>query len=154
MWTKAIEAIRKSSPDAKVYIGCDSVRTRVKKGVWLATYSTVVVLHHPRDGCNIFHNNTEMPEYGNIKQRMLNEVGFAVAAATEVIDHLQGRTLEIHLDINTDPVYKSSSAVKEAIGWVQGTTGITPKLKPDSWCASHVSDHVVRGKLNKSKQGS
>ena len=34
MWEKAIEAIRKSSPNAKVYIGCDSVRTRIKQGVW------------------------------------------------------------------------------------------------------------------------
>jgi len=87
-----------------------------------------------------------MPEYGNIKQRMLNEVSHAAEAAAAVIDHLQGRTLEIHLDINTDPVYKSSVAVKEAIGWIQGMTGITPKLKPDAWASTHVSDHIVRGK--------
>jgi len=146
MWTKAIEAIKKSSPESRIYIGCDSVRTRIRKGVWEATYCTVVIVHHPRDGCSIFHENTVMPEYGSIKQRMLNEVSFAASAAAEVIEHIDGRVLEIHLDINTDPLYKSSVAVKEAIGWIQGMTGITPKLKPDAWASTHVSDHIVRGK--------
>jgi uncharacterized protein len=145
-WDKAIQAIQKASPQAKVYVGCDSVRTRMSKGVWQATYDTVVVLHHPRDGCNIFNKRDVIPDFGNIRMRMMSEVGFAAEAASAIVDHLQGRYMEIHLDINTDPQYKSSVAVKEAVGWIRGQLGITPKLKPEAWAATCVSDHFARGR--------
>jgi predicted RNase H-related nuclease YkuK (DUF458 family) len=85
-----------------------------------------------------------MPDYGNIKQRLLTEVQFAVATATEVIDVLGKRHMEIHLDINPNPKHKSSVAVKEALGWVKGSLGIDAKIKPDSFAATHAADHVVR----------
>jgi predicted RNase H-related nuclease YkuK (DUF458 family) len=147
MWTKAIEAIKRSSPESAVYIGCDSVRSKVKgMNRWQAVYSSVIVLHHPRDGCNIFSHDVIEEDYGNIKTRMLNEVNHATQTALAVIDYLDGRRMEIHLDINTDPKYKSSVAVKEAIGWVRGMFMQDPILKPDAWAASYVGDHIARGK--------
>lgn len=140
----AKKAIIQSSDSSSVYIGCDSIRFK-KNGRWFAKYSTVVVLHRDsRHGCQIYHTSEDMEDYGNIKQRMLNEVSYAVTAATEIIEILGNRHLEIHLDINPDPKHKSNVAVKEAIGWVRGTTGIDPKIKPHSWCATHAADHVVR----------
>jgi predicted RNase H-related nuclease YkuK (DUF458 family) len=31
-----------------------------------------------------------------------------------------------------------------AVGYVQGMTGILPKVKPEAWAASCVSDHFVK----------
>lgn len=144
MIEKAKEAIINSSSSSSVYIGCDSIRFK-KNGRWMAKYSTVIVVHKDsRHGCQIFHKNEDMEDYGNLKQRLLNEVSFAVNAALEIMDVLGDRHLEIHLDINPNPRHKSNVAVKEAIGWVRGSLGIDPQIKPFSWCATHAADHVVR----------
>ena len=72
------------------------------------------------------------------------EVQLAVAAATEVIDVLGDRHMEVHLDINPDPKHKSNVAVKEALGWVKGSLNLDAKIKPASFAATHAADHAVR----------
>jgi predicted RNase H-related nuclease YkuK (DUF458 family) len=85
-----------------------------------------------------------MPDYGNLKQRLLTEVQYAVATATEIIEVLGNRHMEIHLDINSDPKHKSNVAVKEALGWVKGSLNMDAKIKPASFAATHAADHAVR----------
>ena len=146
MFEKAIEAIIESSKDSSVYVGCDSVCFK-KNGVWYARYATVVILHHAtRHGASIYHDVQILPDFRNIKTRMMNEVMFATNAALEIVDFLEGRHMEIHLDINPNPKHKSNVAMKEAMGYVLGNTGIQPMLKPDAWAASHASDHCARQK--------
>jgi len=149
MWTDALAAIKASTLDSSIYVGCDSVRYK-KNGIWYAKYATVVIIHHStRHGASLYHNIDILPDYGQLKPRLLNEVMFAVNAALEIVDHLEGRAIEIHLDLNTDPKHKSNIAVSEAIGYVIGNMGFRPKVKPFSWAASHASDHCARGKLKK-----
>lgn len=137
-------AILESSQNSSVYIGADSIRHK-KNGQWYAKYSTVIVVHmDSKRGCKLFHNSVDMPDYGNLRQRLLNEVMYAIEAATEIIDHLGDRHLEIHLDVNPDPKHKSSVAVKEALGYVKGTLGLDAKIKPASFAATHAADHAVR----------
>ena len=144
MIEEAKQAILDSSPSSSVYIGCDSIRFRKNK-MWYAKYSTVVIVHmDSKKGCRLFHQSVDIPDYGNIKQRLLMEVQFAVETATAVIDVLGERYMEIHLDINPNPKHKSNIAVKEALGWVKGSLGIDAKIKPDSFAATHAADHVVR----------
>ncbi len=144
MYEDAKQAILTSSPQSSVYIGCDSIRYK-KNGQWFAKYSTVIILHKDsRHGSKLFHESVDMPDYGNLKQRLLNEVSFAVTAATEIIDVLGDRHMEVHLDINPDPKHKSNVAVKEALGWVRGSLGIDAKIKPHGFAATHAADHVVR----------
>lgn len=153
MFEDAKRAIAASSPDSSVYVGCDSVRFK-KNGKWFARYATVVIVHYAsRHGASIFHDIQVLPEYdhkkekgGNTKVRIVQEAMFAGMAAAELVDVLDGRYLEIHLDINPDPKYKSNVALTEAIGYVLGTTGVKPKVKPHAWAASHASDHCARGK--------
>lgn len=148
MYAKAKAAILSSSPQSSVYIGCDSIRFK-KNGQWFAKYSTVIILHmDSKKGCQLFHESVDLPDYGNLKQRLLTEVQFAVTAATEIIDVVGDRHLELHLDINPNPKHKSNVAVKEALGWVRGSLGMDAKIKPNAWAATHCGDHVVRGKLN------
>lgn len=138
------EAIRRSSAHSSVYVGCDSIRHRRKDG-WIARYSTVVVLHHDSNrGCKIFYDSVDLPDYGNLKQRLLNEVSFAVNAASEIVDVIGKRSLEIHIDVNPNPAHKSNVAVKEALGWVRGSLGLDAQIKPNAWAATHAADHAAR----------
>lgn len=144
MIEEAKKAILESSKESSVYIGCDSIRFR-KNGMWHAKYSTVVIVHmDSKRGCKLFHESQDMPDFGNLKQRLLNEVQFAVMTATEILDVLGDRHMEIHLDINPNPKHKSSVAVKEALGWVKGSLGLDAKIKPSSFAATHAADHAVR----------
>jgi len=143
MIKEAKEAISNSSKTSSVYVGSDSVRYR-KGDIWYAKYSTVVVLHMDSNrGCQLFHETTDLRDYGNLKQRLLTEVSFAIAAATEILDVLDNRHMEIHLDINTNNKHKSSVAVKEALGYVRGSLNMEPKLKPYAFAATHAADHLV-----------
>ena len=144
MYEEAKQAIIASSLQSSVYIGCDSIRFRKNKQ-WYAKYSTVIIVHmDSKKGCRLFHESVDMPDYGNLKQRLLMEVQLAVAAATEVIDVLGNRHMEVHLDINPDPKHKSNVAVKEALGWVKGSLNLDAKIKPLSFAATHAADHAVR----------
>lgn len=144
MIEEAKQAIRESSSESSVYIGCDSIRFKKNK-TWYAKYSTVIIVHmDSKHGCRLFHESIDMPDYGNLKQRLLTEVQMAVSTATEILDVLGKRHMEIHLDINPNPAHKSSVAVKEALGWVKGSLGLDAKIKPSSFAATHAADHAVR----------
>ena len=144
MYEEAKQAILKSSPQSSVYIGCDSIRFKKNKQ-WYAKYSTVVIVHiDSNKGCRLFHESVDMPDYGNLKQRLLMEVQLAVTAALEIIDVIGNRRMEVHLDINPNPKHKSNVAVKEALGWVKGSLGMDAKIKPASFAATHAADHAVR----------
>lgn len=144
MIEEAKQAILESSRESSVYIGCDSIRFR-KNNQWYAKYSTVIIVHmDSKRGCKLFHSSVDMPDYGNLKQRLLTEVQMAVSTATEIIDVIGDRHMEIHLDINPNPKHKSSVAVKEALGWVKGSLGLDAKIKPSSFAATHAADHAVR----------
>ena len=144
MIEEAKQAILDSCQVSSVYIGCDSIRFRKNK-MWYAKYSTVVIVHmDSKKGCRLFHESVDIPDYGNLKQRLLTEVQYAVAAATEIIEVLGNRHMEIHLDINPDPKHKSNVAVKEALGWVKGSLNMDAKIKPASFAATHAADHAVR----------
>lgn len=148
-WEEAKKAIRESSKESSVYIGCDSVRYRTSGGKWKARYSTVVVLHKDsRSGCQLFHNTVTLDDYGkkteSLMQRLTQEVAFAVEAVQELEEVIGDRYMEIHVDINTDPKHASNQAASMAAGYVLGVTGRKPKFKPEAWCAAHAADHVAR----------
>jgi len=146
-WEEARKAIINSSEKSSIYCGADSIRFK-KDGKWYARYSTVIILHlDSKHGCKLFHNSIVMDDYGNMKQRLVNESFYAIEAAMEILDVLGNRNLEIHLDLNPNPKHKSNVAVKEALGYVKGSTGIEAKIKPYSFAASHAADHLVRNKL-------
>ena len=145
MYEQAKEAILNSSESSSVYIGADSIRFKKKDGRWYAKYSTVIILHmDSKHGAKIFHRNVELADYGNMRQRLITEAGFAIEAASEIVDVIGKRHMEIHLDINPNPKHKSNVAVKEALGYVKGTTGLDAVIKPHSFAATHAADHVVR----------
>jgi len=144
---KAREAILASSEESSIYIGCDSIRFK-RNGLWHARYSTVIIVHRDSNkGCQLFHEEQVMQDYSkdkSPKQRLLNEVMFAVNAALEVMDAVGDRHIEVHLDLNPNPMHKSNVAVKEALGYVRGNLGMEAKIKPHAFAAMHAADHLVR----------
>lgn len=143
---EAKKEIENSSPQSSIYVGCDSICFKDKKGIWQARYSTVIVIHKDsRHGCTIKHNNVIMRDFGNIRERLMNEVGFAIEAANEILESVGNRFLSIHLDLNPDPRHKSNVVIKEAVGYVKGMfPNIDVQVKPNGWCASAAADHSVR----------
>eukprot|EP00457_Paulinella_chromatophora_P007219 gb/GEZN01007240.1/.p1 GENE.gb/GEZN01007240.1/~~gb/GEZN01007240.1/.p1 ORF type:complete len:290 (-),score=24.84 gb/GEZN01007240.1/:552-1421(-) len=143
MFDRAREAIKASSPASSVYIGCDSLQYR-KGNNFRARYSTVIVLHlDSKHGCQLFHKTVDLRDYDNLRQRLLNEVMYAIEAANHVMDVIGERKLEIHLDINSDARHKSNLALKEATGYVRGILNIVPKFKPDAFAATSAADHLA-----------
>ncbi len=146
MYELARKIIGASSPDSSVYIGCDS-KVFKANGRWFARYTTVIVVHRDsKHGAQVFHYSETMPDYKNIRLRMVQEAGYAIQVFNEIADVIGDRHCEIHLDINASPEHKSNAAASEAIGYVLGTTGIRPKIKPEAFAASYAADHCVRGK--------
>lgn len=140
---EAKEAITNSPESSCIYVGSDSNRYR-KKGTWYASYATVIIIHiEGCKGCRVFGDVMVLRDFGNLRQRLLQEVMFATQCAMEISDVVGDRDLEVHLDINTDKKHKSSIAVREAIGYVLGM-GLTPKVKPESFAASSCADHWCR----------
>jgi predicted RNase H-related nuclease YkuK (DUF458 family) len=140
-----IEEIRKtiaeSSDETSIYVGCDSRKFR-HKGRGFAGYTTVVVIHMDScRGCKVYAKYDVLPDHGKIKQRMLNEVAYAVNVAYDLLDDIGERHLEIHIDVNPSPRHASHVAVKEAIGYVRGM-GMTPQIKPDAAIASTAADLI------------
>mgnify|MGYP003350749309 CR=1 FL=1 len=59
-----------------------------------------------------------------------------------MIDVLEDRHVEVHLDINPDEMYGSSCVVNQAIGYVRGTCNLTPLVKPNAFAASYAADRL------------
>ena len=149
---KARKSILESSQESKIFIGADSVR--FKKGYnkdgsdkWFARYATVIIVH--KDGCHgasIAYNLTILPDYGELRTRLLTEVQMSLDAFTHIEDIIGNRSLEIHLDVNPDPIHASNVVAKQAAGWVTGM-GLTPKIKDQAWAASTAADYCAKGRL-------
>mgnify|MGYP006282750517 CR=1 FL=1 len=142
--------LQNTSTESRVYLGCDSMRLR-KKGKWFALYTVVLVVHkESKHGCKLFGYNTLEPDYDqNFKKpfnRLMNEA-IKVAELYQEIEYdlVEMEEVEIHLDVNPDEEYGSSCAVKAAAGYILGTCGIQPKIKPEAWAASYAADRMVRG---------
>ena len=63
------EFIASQSPETKIYIGCDSERTRIN-GIWHAVYTAVIVVHiDGRHGCKLFGQVTRERDYDQKKNK-------------------------------------------------------------------------------------
>lgn len=136
--------------NTKIYLGCDSVRY-VKDNHWSARYATVAIVHkNGNNGCRIFSHNSVEPDYdlkkNRPKMRMMNEVMKVCALYNQIAPFIDEFDVEIHLDVNTDPMHGSNCAASEAAGYVLGMTGIHAKLKPESFAASYGADAVAHGR--------
>jgi predicted RNase H-related nuclease YkuK (DUF458 family) len=136
--------IARQSPETKIYLGCDSERFRLD-GVWYADYITAIVVHiNGNNGCKLFGQVDRERDYDQKidrpRFRLMNEVYKASEMYLKLADVLEGRHVEVHLDINPNEMHGSSCVINEAIGYIRGTCNVIPLVKPHAWAATHAAD--------------
>lgn len=123
----------------KVCIGTDSqVRSEVTE------FATVIVFLREKKGGFMFISNEKSTKKMSLKERMIMEVARSVDVAYRLCDLLDKYdvALEVHADINTDPVFESNAALKEAMGYILGM-GFVFKAKPEAFASSSCADKVI-----------
>ena len=128
----------------KVYLGCDSERLRVD-GVWYADYVVAIVIHiNGNNGCKLFgevQRERDWDQRANRpSQRLMTEVYKVSELYLKLAEVLEGRDVEVHLDINPDEDHGSSCVIAQAIGYIKGTCNVIPFVKPDAFAASYAAD--------------
>lgn len=128
-----------------VHIGTDSLQTGR-----FTQFVTVVAVLNPGKGGRAAYSREVVPRINSLRERLLKEVWKSVELGLELHPHVPG-DLTIHIDANPVVTHKSSAYIQELTGMVVGN-GFKAFIKPDSWCATHAADHVVRtlGKLPRS----
>ena len=125
-----------------VHIGTDSLQTGRH-----TQFVTVVVILNPGKGGRAAYLREIVPRIRSLRERLLLETWKSVELGLLLSPAIPGE-LSVHIDANPLPRHSSSAHVQELVGLVVGQ-GFKALIKPDSWCATHAADHVVRhqGKL-------
>lgn len=126
--------------ELKVCIGTDSQ----VKGKHIEFATVVVFVRKGKGGFMFIHNET-INRAMAIKERMLYEVSKSIEVAFRLspifiefdID------MEVHADINTNPNFKSNTALKEAMGFIMGM-GFAFKAKPQAFASSSCANKMVQ----------
>lgn len=142
-----VEDIHKFVKDAAVagqpvHIGTDSLQT----GRY-TQFCTVIAILNPGKGGRAAYCREVTTRITSLRERLLKEVWKSVEIAMELAAVVPGE-LTVHVDANPQEKHMSSKYVQELVGLVVGQ-GFKVQIKPNSWCASHAADHIVRhhGKL-------
>ena len=133
-------------PDTRIYIGVDSERVRGHDRQWQAIYTAAIVVHiNGNNGCKLFGEVTRERDYDRVDRpntRLMMEVFKASELYLKLAEVLEGRAVEVHLDINPDEHHASSNVVAQAIGYIRGTCNVIPLVKPHSFAASYAADRL------------
>ena len=124
----------------KVCIGTDS---QVKG---LSTdFATVIVFIREQKGGFMFIHQERTTQKMSIKERMLVEVQKSIECAYSLCDllDLYDVDLEVHADINTNPMFKSNQALHEAMGYIL-SMGFVFKAKPEAFASSTCANKIVQ----------
>ena len=138
------EFISRQTPETKIYLGCDSERIRVNN-VWHADYIIAIVVHKDgKHGCKLFGEVVRERDYDQKEDRpryrLMQEVYKVSEMYLKLADVLEGRDVEVHLDINPSEMHGSNCVINEAIGYIRGTCNVIPMVKPRAFAASYAAD--------------
>lgn len=136
--------ITAQTPETKIYLGCDSERVKIH-GAWHADYVLVIVVHiNGNNGCKLFGEVQRERDYdskpGKPAMRLMTEVYKVSELYLRLAEVLDGRDVEVHLDINPNDQYGSSCVISQAVGYIKGTCNVIPFVKPAAFAASYAAD--------------
>jgi len=136
----AIEREYYAGNKLKVCIGTDS---QVKGSV--IDFATVIVFLRQQKGGFMFIQQERIVQKMSIKERMLSEVSKSIECAYSLCDllDLYDVDLEVHADINTNPMFKSNQALHEAMGYIL-SMGFVFKAKPEAFASSACANKMVQ----------
>ena len=143
-YEKIFEIIEEVSKfkDHKVIVGSDSV----KMGPDFIFANAICILntnnYYDR---RFFYLRKKVNDnsYYNLSKRLLKETSESLKIASELRDRIDNLNIEIHSDINFNPIHLSSKMKNTIIGYVNGC-GFPCKIKPDSFVASGIADCHTR----------
>ena len=123
----------------KVCIGTDS---QVKGDA--TDFATVIVFLRRRHGGFMYIHQERTKQKMTLKERMLLEVTKSIEIAYTLCPLLDKYKvdLEVHADINTNPQFKSNSALSDAMGYIL-SMGFVFKAKPEAFASSYCADKIV-----------
>jgi predicted RNase H-related nuclease YkuK (DUF458 family) len=141
---KVAEFIKAQTPETKIYLGCDSERMRIQNE-WYADYVLAIVVHiNGNNGCKLFGEVHRERVYdakpGKPSMRLMTEVYKVSELYLKLAEVLEGRQVEVHLDINPNEMHGSSCVIGQAIGYIKGTCNVVPFVKPAAFAASYAAD--------------
>lgn len=124
----------------KVCIGTDS---QIKAGV--THFATVIVFLREKKGGFMFIQHERSTQRMTIKERMLTEVQKSITIAYSLCPLLENHQidLEVHADINTNPMFRSNQALHEAMGYIL-SMGFVFRAKPDAFASSVCANRMVQ----------
>jgi len=138
--------IEAQGPDTRIYIGVDSERVRGHDRQWYGIYTAAIVVHiNGKNGCKLFGEVTRERDYDRVNKpntRLMTEVYKVSELYLKLSEVLEGRAVEVHLDINPDEHHASSNVVAQAIGYIKGTCNVVPLVKPEAFAASYAADRI------------
>ncbi len=135
----ALLAEQASNTPIKICIGSDSQVYRSE-----IEFATVILILRKGKGGYMYISNFRSKVKMSLKERML----FEVSRSIEIAYHLcplfdkYKTELEVHADINTNPRFKSNTALQEAMGYIM-SMGFTFKGKPDAIAATCCANKAV-----------
>jgi predicted RNase H-related nuclease YkuK (DUF458 family) len=137
---KVIEREYRLGNKLKVCIGTDSQ----VKGL-VTDFATVIVFLREQKGGFMFIQQDRSTQKMSIKERMLSEVQKSIETAYSLCDllDLYDVDLEVHADINTNPMFKSNQALHEAMGYIL-SMGFVFKAKPEAFASSACANKIVQ----------
>jgi len=132
------------TPETRIYLGCDSERLRID-GEWYADYVLAIVVHiNGNNGCKLFGEVHRERVYdqraSKPAMRLMTEVYKVSELYLKLAEVLEGRNVEVHLDINPNELHGSSCVISQAIGYIKGTCNVVPFVKPRAFAASYAAD--------------
>ena len=135
--------------ELKVCIGTDSqVKSRLYRSAGhtkVTEFATVIVFIRRGKGGFMYIHSEVSTQPMTIKQRMLIEVGKSIEVAYTLCNVFSRFSvdMEVHVDINTNPNFKSNDALKEAMGYIMGM-GFAFKAKPEAFASSSCANKMVQ----------
>ena len=136
--------IEAQTPETRIYLGCDSERIKINNE-WWADYVLAIVVHiNGNNGCKIFgevqRERVWDQKPGKPAMRLMTEVYKVSELYLKLAEVLEGRDVEVHLDINPDEMHGSSCVISQAVGYIKGTCNVIPFVKPHAFAASYAAD--------------
>ena len=133
-----VQFAREATAQGQVlHIGSDSLQC----GKYTQVVTVVVVLNPPKGG-RVAYCRQILPRIISLRQRLLKEVWASVEIAMQISPEIRG-DMTVHVDASPEEKNMSNRYVEELVGLIVGQ-GFKALIKPESWAASHVSDHIVR----------
>ena len=130
---------KETGHEMKVCIGTDS-QVKGKE----TEFATVIVFIRKGKGGFMYIRNEVTLQKMSIKERMLVEVAKSIDVAYALCNIFSRYSvdMEVHVDINTNPSFKSNDALKDAMGYIMGM-GFVFRAKPDAYASSSCANKVV-----------